>query len=92
MRGPREFGKLGWSTNRLGAPRRFHRRLFDELLSKRNVGGLLHLTLHSRFGDIEVFYNFAVTPAIRLIPSYQHIWHPLAAKVAKSQTRLTSAW
>jgi porin len=48
---------------------------------------------------IEVFYNFAVTPAIRLIPSYQHIWHPLAAQVAKGQnhtdvfqTRLTVAW
>ena len=34
---------------------------------------------------IEVFYNFAVTPAIRLIPSYQHIWHPLAAQIAKGQ-------
>ena len=48
---------------------------------------------------IEVFYNFAVTPAVRLIPSYQHIWHPLAAQIAKSQdhadlflTRLTVAW
>ena len=48
---------------------------------------------------IEVFYNFAVTPAIRLIPSYQHIWHPLAAQVAKGQdhadlflTRFTVAW
>jgi porin len=48
---------------------------------------------------IEVFYNFAVTPAVRLIPSYQHIWHPLAAQVAKGQdhadlvlTRLTVAW
>ena len=44
---------------------------------------------------IEVFYNFAITPAVRLIPSYQHIWHPLAAH-AKGQdhtdlflTRLT---
>ena len=48
---------------------------------------------------IEFFYNFAVTPAVRLIPSYQHIWHPLAAKVAKGQdhadlflTRVTVAW
>jgi carbohydrate-selective porin OprB len=48
---------------------------------------------------MEVFYNFAVTPAIRLIPSYQHIWHPLAAQIAKGQdhadlflTRLTVAW
>lgn len=48
---------------------------------------------------MEVFYNFAVTPAVRLIPSYQHIWHPLAAEVAERrksadvfQVRLTTAW
>ncbi|KJC56406.1 hypothetical protein UP10_34605 [Bradyrhizobium sp. LTSPM299] len=48
---------------------------------------------------VEVFYDFAITPAIQLIPSYQHIWHPLAAQVAKGQdhadlflTRLTVAW
>jgi len=48
---------------------------------------------------VEVFYDFAVTPAIRIIPSYQHIWHSLAAQVAKGQnhtdlfqTRLTVAW
>ena len=29
----------------------------------------------------EVFYDFAIAPAIRLIPSYQHIWDPLAAEV-----------
>ncbi|WP_257170019.1 carbohydrate porin [Bradyrhizobium sp. SRS-191] len=48
---------------------------------------------------MEVFYNFAITPAVRLIPSYQHIWHPLAADVAERrkstdilQARLTVAW
>ena len=30
---------------------------------------------------IEVFYDFAITPAIRLIPSYQHIWDPLITQV-----------
>jgi porin len=25
---------------------------------------------------VEVFYDFAITPAIKLIPSYQHIWNP----------------
>jgi porin len=34
---------------------------------------------------LEVFYGVAITPAIRLIPSYQHIWNPLAAEVAKNQ-------
>ncbi len=48
---------------------------------------------------IEVFYNFAITPAVRVIPSYQHIWNPLAAQVAEGhksadifQTRLTVSW
>ena len=48
---------------------------------------------------MEVFYNFAVTPAVRLIPSYQHIWHPLAAEVAERrksadvfQVRIATAW
>jgi carbohydrate-selective porin OprB len=31
---------------------------------------------------MEVFYDYAITPAIRLIPSYQHIWNPLAAVAA----------
>ena len=33
----------------------------------------------------EAFYGFAITPAIRLIPSYQHIWNPLTAEVAKNE-------
>ena len=31
---------------------------------------------------LEVFYDFALTPAIRLIASYQHLWNPLDAEVA----------
>jgi porin len=34
---------------------------------------------------VEVFYDFAITPAIKLIPSYQHIWNPLSAGVARNQ-------
>jgi porin len=34
---------------------------------------------------VEVFYDFAITPAIKLIPSYQHIWNPLSASVARNQ-------
>jgi carbohydrate-selective porin OprB len=33
----------------------------------------------------EVFYDFAITPAVRLIPSYQHIWNPLTAEVTRNQ-------
>ena len=47
----------------------------------------------------EVFYDFAVTPAIRIIPTYQHIWDPAVALVSKRQDhsdvfllRLTLAW
>jgi porin len=34
---------------------------------------------------LEVSYDFAITPAIRLIPSYQHIWNPMTAGVAKNE-------
>jgi len=34
---------------------------------------------------IEVFYDFAITPAIRVNPGYQHIWNPLIAGVAVKQ-------
>jgi hypothetical protein len=33
----------------------------------------------------EIFYDFAITPAIRFIPSYQHIWDPIAAEVTRNQ-------
>jgi len=48
---------------------------------------------------VEVFYDLAITPAVRLIPSYQHIWNPFSAQVVTDQdhadiflTRLTTAW
>ncbi len=48
---------------------------------------------------LEVFYDFAITPAIRVIPSYQHIWNPLTAAVVKSESgadvflvRLSLTW
>jgi len=34
---------------------------------------------------LEVFYGVAITPAMRLIPSYQHIWNPMTAEVAKNE-------
>jgi len=47
----------------------------------------------------EVFYDFALTPAIRIIPTYQHIWNPVVARVSAHQDhtdvvllRLTLAW
>jgi porin len=47
----------------------------------------------------EVFYDFAITPAIRVIPSYQRIWDPLTAEVVRNQrgadvisVRLSTTW
>jgi len=34
---------------------------------------------------MEIFYDFAITPAIRFMPSYQHIWDPIAARVSKHE-------
>ncbi|WP_263381401.1 carbohydrate porin [Granulicella arctica] len=34
---------------------------------------------------VEAFYGIALTPAIRLIPSYQHIWNPIVAEVTKHE-------
>jgi porin len=34
---------------------------------------------------LEVFYGVAITPAMRVIPSYQHIWNPMTATVAKKE-------
>jgi porin len=39
----------------------------------------------------EVFYDFAITPAIRLIGSYQHIRNPLTASIAAKQDRTDMA-
>jgi hypothetical protein len=48
---------------------------------------------------LEVFYDFAITPAIRVIPSYQHIWNPLTAATVKNErgadvflVRLSLTW
>ncbi len=41
---------------------------------------------------IEVFYDFAITPAIRLIPSYQHIWDPLITKWPQTKARQVYSW
>ena len=47
----------------------------------------------------EVFYQFALTPAVRLIGTYQHIWNPLTARTAYGEdstdilmARMTIAW
>ena len=48
---------------------------------------------------LEVFYDFVITPAIRVIPSYQHVWNPLTAAVVRNErgadvflVRLSLTW
>jgi len=48
---------------------------------KNSVGQLTEgMTVRNENG-MEVFYNFAVTPAINVNAGYQHIWNPLVASV-----------
>jgi porin len=76
----------------------FYNEISNDL--KRDVAQLTAGT--SKVSDekgVEVFYDLAITPAVRLIPSYQHIWNPFVAQVVTDQdhtdiflTRLTVAW
>ena len=58
-------------------------------ISRPLKGNIAHLTggtsrVKNEQG-VEVFYDFAITPAIKVIPSYQHTWNPLSATVARNQ-------
>ena len=67
---------------------------------KNDITNLTMMTASAKNeSGIEVFYDFAVTPAVRIIPGYQHIWNPLTAEVVNNQkkadvflTRLTIAF
>jgi porin len=76
---------------------------YYNVVSSDFKSAITNLTLgHSNASNergFEAFYDFAITPAVRLIPSYQHIWNPLAAQVSTGTThadvfltRLTVAW
>jgi porin len=71
----------------------------SELL-KDDIAGLTGgTTIPKNENGLEVFYDFAITPAIRVIPSYQHIWNPLTAAAVKNErgadvvlVRLSLTW
>ena len=70
----------------------------DDLKDTLERATLNRLHLKDEEG-LEIFYDFALTPAIRLIASYQHIWDPLLAQVETRQNhagvflvRTTVAW
>jgi hypothetical protein len=65
---------------------------------RNSIRQLTNTTVKSENG-IEIFYNFAITPAISVNASYQHIWNPLSASVTVNQNhadlflaRLNMAW
>ncbi len=76
----------------------YYNAISDDL--KNDVSRLTAGTVNVKNeSGIEAFYDFAITPAIRIIPSYQHIWNPLTATVATNQNhadvflaRLTVVW
>jgi len=49
---------------------------------KGDISSLTSRYFHSEEREgYEIFYDFALTPALRIIPE-SHIWNPLTAKVA----------
>lgn len=76
---------------------------YYNVISRDTKSGIAELTAGTtrvkNETGIEVFYDYAITPAVRLIPSYQHIWDPLTAQVATHKDdadvfllRLNVAW
>jgi porin len=66
---------------------------------KNTIRQLTEGTTVKNENGLEVFYNFAVTPAINVNAGYQHIWNPLTASVTVKQdhadlflVRLNLAW
>lgn len=76
----------------------YYNRISSDLKKsiRRLTGGLADVKDEK---GVEVFYDYAVTPAVRLTASYQHIWDPFSAQVAKEEdgtdivlARLNIAW
>ena len=71
---PNDSFELGIYHNGISQPlKNDFQRLTGAAATVKNENGL------------EVFYGFAITPAIRLIPSYQHIWNPMTAGLVKNE-------
>jgi hypothetical protein len=71
---------VGWSMNGIN--------LDLEYQVRRDTGGLLDAQNEQ---GMEVFYDDALTPAIRTIPSDQHTWNPLTAASACRATSATTS-
>jgi hypothetical protein len=58
---------------------------YDNVVSEEFKDVVRQLTLGTDVNNergFEMFYDFALTPALRIIPSYQYVWNPLVAQVA----------
>jgi hypothetical protein len=62
----------------------YHNEFSSDLKSQVSLltGGFVNVKNED---GMEVFYDYALTPSIHIIPSYQHIWNPLIAQVASGQ-------
>jgi hypothetical protein len=62
---------------------------YDNVVSNDFKNSITRLTFGTASAaderGVEAFYDLAITPAMRLNVSYQHIWNPLIAKVAENQ-------
>jgi hypothetical protein len=58
----------------------YHNGISGDL--KNSIGQLTEGMSVRNENGLEVFYNFAITPAINVNASYQHMWNPLVASVA----------
>lgn len=81
---------------------------FGAALGYNGVSDDLKHTISTLTGDaldakdevnVELFYDFAITPAVRIIASYQHIWNPLLAQLEAQEdhagaffTRINVQW
>ena len=94
---PRKYGRIPRCVQCFGVG------YYYNVVSNDFKNAITNLTLGQSSANneqgFEVFYDFAITPAIRLIPGYQHIWNPVAAQVSTGTThadifltRLTVAW
>jgi porin len=62
---------------------------YDNVVSNNFKNSITQLTQGTSSAaderGVELFYDFAITPAVRMNVSYQHIWNPLIAKVTENQ-------
>jgi porin len=62
---------------------------YDNVVSNNFKNSITQLTQGTSSAadewGVELFYDFAITPAVRINVSYQHIWNPLVAQVVENQ-------